>query len=174
MVADKPEISEVLPRFIKFTGNSTLAAQNSRFDLRFLKYNAEKLGLEVKDEAIDTLVITRQLYPELDNHQLSTVANHLNIDLINAHRADEDAEATAQILLKCLEKDEGLTRTAIVSSSKPAIASKPSFHIKPDGTIGRCYATIRACPYGDASQHYSTKAAAEKAFQKKMEEEYKN
>jgi hypothetical protein len=47
------------------------------------------------------------------------------------------------------------------------------WHIKPDGTVARCTATKRACPYGGADQHYPSKQAAEKAFQDKMEKEDK-
>jgi hypothetical protein len=43
------------------------------------------------------------------------------------------------------------------------------FHIKPDGTVGKCTATKRPCPFGGEENHYSTPEAAYQAFQERME-----
>jgi hypothetical protein len=44
------------------------------------------------------------------------------------------------------------------------------YHIKPDGTPGKCTAKEGNCPYGGADAHYDSKQAAYEAFQKKMEQ----
>ena len=46
-----------------------------------------------------TLSLSRQLWPGLKNYQLSTVCQHLKIDL-NHHHALSDAEACAQIMIQ--------------------------------------------------------------------------
>jgi hypothetical protein len=45
------------------------------------------------------------------------------------------------------------------------------YHIKPNGTVAKCTATKRPCPYGGDENHFSTKEAANEAFQKRMENE---
>jgi hypothetical protein len=47
------------------------------------------------------------------------------------------------------------------------------FHIKPDGTVAKCTATKRPCPYGGDENHFPSKEAAEKAFQDRMESEHR-
>jgi DNA polymerase III epsilon subunit family exonuclease len=103
MVKNKKTISDVLPRFLNFCKGSTLVAHNASFDVRFIKHNAANLGLKFEYEIIDTLALARELLPHLKNHKLQTVANELKIDLLNAHRAKDDATATAKIFLKFVE-----------------------------------------------------------------------
>jgi DNA polymerase III alpha subunit (gram-positive type) len=69
----------------------------------FIKHNAEKQGLNCDFEVLDTLEITRRLFPDLENHKLDTVATHLDVELVEHHRAMDDAKATAHIFLKCGE-----------------------------------------------------------------------
>jgi len=103
MVKNKKTISDVLPRFLNFCKDSTLVAHNASFDVSFIKHNAAKLGLEFEYKIIDTLTLARELLPHLKNHKLQTVANELEIDLFKAHRAKDDATATAKIFLKFVE-----------------------------------------------------------------------
>ncbi|MDR2569188.1 MAG: 3'-5' exoribonuclease [Oscillospiraceae bacterium] len=103
MVAEKPSIEEVLPVFMEFCADCTVVAHNARFDMGFIKTNANKQGLDCSFEILDTLTLARRLFPYLRNHKLDTVASHLNVELLKHHRASDDARATAHIFLKCLE-----------------------------------------------------------------------
>jgi DNA polymerase-3 subunit epsilon len=102
MVRSAPRIEESLPELLKFIGDSIIVAHNASFDLRFLKWNANQLSVEINNPVIDTLSISRKMFPELDNHKLGTVAQHLGIRIDNAHRALDDTRATGQILIHCL------------------------------------------------------------------------
>lgn len=44
------------------------------------------------------------LLPELRNHRLNTLAKHLNVKLVNHHRAVEDAKATAEIFIELYDE----------------------------------------------------------------------
>ena len=101
MVAGKPTIEEALPLFLKFCADHTIVAHNTKFDMGFIKYNAKEQGLRCSFKTLDTLEITRRLFPQLSNHQLSTVAAHLDVKIINHHRATDDAKVTAGIFLRC-------------------------------------------------------------------------
>jgi len=108
MVKNKKTVTVVLPRFLEFCKGSTLVAHNAKFDVSFIKQNAENLGLEFEYEVLDTLSLSRELLPHLENHKLQTVANELGIDILNAHRAKDDAVAAANIFLKFWEMQSNL------------------------------------------------------------------
>lgn len=109
MVAGQPKIGEVLPIFMEFVGDRILSAHNASFDVGFIRENLSALGFEVKNPILDTLQLSRVVFPSLKNHKLNTVAKHLKVELLNHHRAVDDAKATADILayiLKLLEEKD--------------------------------------------------------------------
>ncbi|HHV29605.1 PolC-type DNA polymerase III [Acetivibrio mesophilus] len=103
MVADAPTIETVLPEFIEFVGNCPLVAHNAVFDTGFIRHNACLINKNVDNPVIDTLELSRQMFPELKKHKLDIVAKHLGVSLENHHRALDDAKACAGIFVKCLE-----------------------------------------------------------------------
>ena len=102
MVSDKPRIEEVLPCFEKFIQNSVLVAHNASFDIGFIREEFLKLGKILDNPVLDTLELTRALFPQLKKHKLDVIAKYLNVDLVNHHRAIDDAKATGEIFLKCM------------------------------------------------------------------------
>ncbi|WP_352404503.1 PolC-type DNA polymerase III [Sporanaerobacter acetigenes] len=101
LVRNKPTIDNILPGFYNFIEGSVLVAHNASFDVGFIRQNLSKLGIDIENPVLDTLELTRNLFPELKSHKLNIVAKHLNVSLENHHRAVDDAEATAHIFLKC-------------------------------------------------------------------------
>ena len=97
MVKDSDDISAVMPKFLEFIGDNTLVAHNADFDIGFLRYNAESLGHEFKNENIDTLVLSRTLYPEFKKHRLDVIAHNLGIQVETAHRALDDVKTLNSI-----------------------------------------------------------------------------
>ncbi|MBU5293259.1 PolC-type DNA polymerase III [Anaerosalibacter bizertensis] len=112
MVKDEPTIEEVLPKFHKFIKETVLVAHNASFDVGFMRENFSRIGMEIDNPVLDTLELTRSLFPQLKNHKLNTIAKYLKVNLENHHRAVDDAEATADIFLKCLEilEKKGITK----------------------------------------------------------------
>ena len=100
-----PSIDEVLKEFTKFRKGAILVAHNASFDLAHLYHIEKELGI-FNDEApsIDTLNLSRALYPELKAFNLKAVSKHLKVELAQHHRAIHDTRATAQILLKELQE----------------------------------------------------------------------
>ncbi|KNF08857.1 DNA polymerase III PolC-type [Gottschalkia purinilytica] len=134
MVKDKPSIIEVLPDFLEFINGSVLVAHNASFDVSFIKENLYKIEETLDNPILDTLSLTRVLFPELRSHKLNLVAKHLGISLENHHRAVDDSEATAEILLKCIDKlkEEGIYKLEdinVFSSNNTNIKSEETFHI---------------------------------------------
>lgn len=102
MVKDAPGIDEVLTSFLVFAGDAVLVAHNASFDMGFIRKSAKEIGRPVRNSVLDTLQLCRGLFPGLSNHKLQTVAEHLQIELENHHRAVDDSEAAGHILLQCL------------------------------------------------------------------------
>ncbi len=101
MVKDAPLPETALRSFYEFCGEkAALVAHNAEFDTKFVFGKSRDFGMEYKNRVIDTIPLCRVAYPELKNHKLNTVAKHLRIPL-NHHRAINDAECTAKILLDC-------------------------------------------------------------------------
>ena len=102
-VKDAPPIEVVLPKFIEFCEGGILIAQNADFDMSFIIHAMGKMDIEDQFTYIDTLEIARRLFPDLKNYRLNTLAEALDVRLVQHHRAVYDAEATAGIFLKLIE-----------------------------------------------------------------------
>jgi len=100
MVAKSETIKEVLPKFFEFIEESTLVAHNADFDIGFIRYNAEILGLDFKNDYIDTLALSRELFPEFTKHKLGIIAENLGIKVKNAHRALDDVKTLVAVFQK--------------------------------------------------------------------------
>ena len=103
MVADKPLISEIMPKFLEFSKNAVFVAHNAEFDISFIKTNCKRLNLEFNPTFIDTMGFARAILPHLKNHKLNTLCKELGVNLLNHHRASFDAEACAGILLELIK-----------------------------------------------------------------------
>lgn len=89
MVYNASPISEVLPRFLDFIEEFPLVGHNiNSFDFCFIDTACKELDLpSPKNKLIDTLPLSRQVLPELENHQLSTLCEYYGMDTSGAHRA---------------------------------------------------------------------------------------
>lgn len=100
MVADAPAIDQVLPDFYRFCKDSVLVAYNIPFDYSFIRKVSKQLSYEFNNEQIDVLMLAREKIKGLKHYNLSSVCTYLGVSLIGAHRAIEDAIATAKVFLK--------------------------------------------------------------------------
>lgn len=107
MVKDAPDLSEVLPKFIEFVGDSVLVAHNAQFDMGFIQAACQDLGMpKLTNPSLDTLELARMLFPSMKNHRLNTLAEKFKVSLENHHRAIDDTVALASILLELLKECE--------------------------------------------------------------------
>lgn len=105
MVTDAPSIEEVIPRFHKFLSGSVAVAHHAAFDLGFVSFEFEKLGLGLpKDPALCSSLLSRKLFPESRNHKLQTLVEFFGLNKGTAHRALDDTKACLEVILKCFEK----------------------------------------------------------------------
>lgn len=102
MVEESPSINYVIPDFYKYCYGAGLVAHNIAFDYGFLAEIAKKMNYNFDNPQYDTLNMARQKLLGLKNFKLETVANRLGVSLVGAHRAVNDAMATAKCFLKLL------------------------------------------------------------------------
>ncbi|MBC8632434.1 3'-5' exonuclease [[Eubacterium] tenue] len=100
MVENEKSLEEVLPKFRQYIGDKTIIAHNAKFDLKFLNYYLNKMGLEPINNYICTLELLKQNKEyKGKNKKLETACEYYNIENKNAHRADSDTLATAKLFL---------------------------------------------------------------------------
>ncbi len=126
MVADAPDISEVLPKFLEFSKDCIYVAHNAPFDIGFISNDAAKLGLKFTPTYIDTVAVSRYANTDLNKHTLDSVGKYFGLGDFNHHRAFEDAHMLGLIFAKLCEKlsGEGIhtlneLREVISSNSDP-------------------------------------------------------
>ena len=129
MVKDAETIDKVMPKFLDFIGDLKLVAHNADFDIGFLKYNAENLGLKMDNNYLDTLALSRQVLPDLKKHKLGILAEHFGINVENAHRALDDVKTLVQVFIKLIEKNNDKNYSkANKKEEKELYKTLPSYH----------------------------------------------
>ena len=106
MVREAPKFNEVADSFLQFIGDSILVAHNAGFDMRFLNHEVGRLYEDYRlgNPSLCTVQLSRKLLPDIQNHKLKTLAEHYSVELVNHHRANEDAHATARIFINLLNE----------------------------------------------------------------------
>ncbi len=101
-VKDAPTFEEVAPNVLNMLQDTIFVAHNIHFDLSFIQKELQRVGLpKLVCKTIDTVEFVKLMYPNLYSFKLQDIAIELGISLESAHRADDDALATAHLLLKC-------------------------------------------------------------------------
>lgn len=101
-VVDAPKFNQLWPHIAQFfTPNQLIVAHNATFDISVLRSTLQHYAiLPPHYLALDTLVTSRRLYPNFENHKLNTVSASLGIQLEHHHNALDDTIACANILLR--------------------------------------------------------------------------
>jgi DNA polymerase-3 subunit alpha (Gram-positive type) len=99
MLKDQPSFREIKEKVQTFFANAILVSHNAPFDIGFLKEAFAREGVAFTLPVIDTLTLSRFLFPEANNHRLGGLAKRLMVayDDTQAHRAIYDAEVLMRI-----------------------------------------------------------------------------
>ena len=98
-IARARPLEERIDEVLAFIGGSVIAAHNVKFDLTFLHTALRALGRPVPgNRAIDTIELSRRMWPEMKCHCLMCMARRLDLPHQGTHRALEDVYATAELL----------------------------------------------------------------------------
>ena len=99
------DLKDVLLDFKEFIGDRILVAHNAWFDLNMIREAYKKAGIEPPPLVIiDTLKLSRLINKELKTHNLGKLTRHYGVKLLNAHRATDDAVATAEVFIHMMNQ----------------------------------------------------------------------
>lgn len=111
-VRNKPSFADVCDEVLKALQDAIPAAYNATFDRGFLLAEVRRCGGQVDAPAVrdrvvwlDPLVWARHLYASAKSRRLGEVAEMLGVQLENAHRATDDAEAALRVMYKMGEDE---------------------------------------------------------------------
>jgi DNA polymerase-3 subunit epsilon len=105
MIAAAPSAKEVMNEASRFVGNAPMVAHNASFDRRFWIAELQRAGHSAAQPFACTMLLSRRLYPQAQNHKLGTLADFHGLTYSGrAHRALADAEMAAA-LLECIQRD---------------------------------------------------------------------
>ena len=107
MVKGKESEEEVTKKFLAWAGDLPMVAHNAKFDISFIEMSMKKYNLgKFTNTVIDTLELSRTLDQGFARHSLSALVKRYNVPWEEDahHRADYDAEGTALVFHKMLQK----------------------------------------------------------------------
>ncbi|HHW69613.1 MAG TPA: PolC-type DNA polymerase III [Tenericutes bacterium] len=107
MLEAKPDEKTVIKKFIEWFKDYPMVAHNAKFDVSFLEMAYKKYDLGIfNNTVIDTLELSRALDNNFARHSLSALVKRYDVpfDENSHHRADYDAEGTAYVYHKMMQK----------------------------------------------------------------------
>lgn len=118
MVKDAPPAAEVVRRFCEYAGKkAVLVAHNAQFDVKFVNASLIRAGLpQLSNMTVDTLTFSRWAYPLLANgeekgpYKLQSLAKRFGIEVLNAHRAEDDARVCMELFLRILRDTDSVQK----------------------------------------------------------------
>ncbi|ARF18636.1 ATP-dependent DNA helicase DinG [Sporosarcina ureae] len=155
-VKDAAPFEKIAEEVADLLAGCIFVAHNTDFDVSFLQKELVRCGVSKwHGKTIDTVELAKIMYPTLPGYRLQDIAESLNISLKQAHRADDDAEATALFLLKAIEKIKTLPKETLNRMHERSFAMKSDVstlfyealkHVRGKETSSD-YALFRGIPY---------------------------
>ncbi len=105
MVADAPKFYEIARTLIELTEGRTFVAHNARFDYSFIRQEFKALGYNYHRHLLDTVSLSRKLFPGHHSYSLGNICKELNITINGRHRAAGDALATTRLFEILISED---------------------------------------------------------------------
>jgi DNA polymerase-3 subunit epsilon len=106
MVEDAPHFYEIAKTIVELTEGRTFVAHNARFDYSFIRQEFKSLGFNYKRNILDTVALSRKLFPGHRSYSLGNICKDLRISINGRHRAAGDAFATVKLFEMLVEKDK--------------------------------------------------------------------
>jgi DNA polymerase III epsilon subunit family exonuclease len=110
-VASAPSPADAVAQFVAWAGDAIVVGHNVGFDLAFLKASGATVPAYAPGSYLDTLVLAREAYPDLDVYKLGEIARFFTFATTPTHRALADAEATAELLIRLAAELPGRVQT---------------------------------------------------------------
>ena len=103
-VANAPLIEDIMDEILDFMGDSILVAHNTSFDIPFFNSVLRRMNRpELLNKSICTNLMTKYMIPNLLSSNLNYMSKIFDLQHEKAHRALDDTQASAELLLKYLK-----------------------------------------------------------------------
>lgn len=143
MVENAPKFYEVAKQIIEFTENAVFVAHNARFDYGFVKAAFREFGYIYQRKTLCTVRLSRSTFKGLPSYSLGRLCDSLDIHIKDRHRAQGDAEATAILLTRILERQNQSEENWLSEESKktsiPPMLNESVLEAIPEGITGVYY-----------------------------------
>lgn len=106
---------EAVKQFLDFVQADLVCAHNAPFDLAFVRHEGFRVAqindphLKFNPIVVDTLQLSRVLWPTCGRYRLNQVCEYLGLNLQHHHRALDDALACGAIFARALTREPDLT-----------------------------------------------------------------
>lgn len=148
-VKDAPSFQDIAEEVRELLEGTVFVAHNTSFDLPFLQSEFKRCHVrEWHGQQVDTVELAKIVFPSLPSYRLQDISEALNISLPAAHRADDDAEATSELLRQCFIKLHKLPVETV------ELLHRRSFKLKSD-LSGLFYAVLKNIRHKKASESYA-------------------
>ena len=97
MVENAPRFYEIAKQIVELTEGRIFVAHNARFDYSFIRQEFKSLGYNFKRSILDTVSLSRRLFPGYRSYSLGNICRELKIEINDRHRAAGDALATVKL-----------------------------------------------------------------------------
>ncbi len=104
-VEGAPRLHDVISRLARFVGQQPIVGHSIGFDLSFLRQHSKMFD---ENDAFDTFELAGVLIPDAERYSLEALSRQLGIELKQAHRALDDAQATGALFRALLHQAAGL------------------------------------------------------------------
>lgn len=134
MIAGCPHIGDSIQEFADFLGDDIVIGHNVGFDMHFLdRAYVTYLSKTIDNPYIDTMRLSRKLFPDWAHHRLSDLAEYYGLSHEHAHRSGVDCDLTN----RCYRN---MRETILLNDTEDSFASRFIRHsrgikasdIKPD------------------------------------------
>jgi ATP-dependent DNA helicase DinG len=143
MVENAPSFAEKAAKVVDMLQQSYFVAHNVSFDLPFLQEELQMAGLPIfTGPTIDTVELARIVLPTAESYKLGDLAKLLHITHDQPHQADSDAEVTAKLLMKLLDRLRQLPLITLQQLKRLSPYLKSDLYSLLDGIIMEKMATL--------------------------------
>jgi DNA polymerase III epsilon subunit family exonuclease len=107
-VAGQKQFREIAGEVFNLLRGSVAVAHNFPFDMAFLTQELGLAGLHWPEPIaeVDTVDVSMLLYPDARSHKLGDLCKRLDVSLVEAHRATNDAEACGRCFLEMARRND--------------------------------------------------------------------
>lgn len=135
LVANEPTWEQIAEHVHGLLDNKIFVAHNVDFDHSIVRRQFLEIGQALEVHKICTVKASRTAFPGLSSYSLGNITAHLDIPLEQAHRALEDARATAELLHKILNQSDTIDFEHELRSQNYVIDLPDHWSIRNDQSI---------------------------------------